>query len=333
MKIIIRVDGYNKIGLGHIYRTTSLAHQLLDHQILFVSKKIHELGINFIKTHNYNIKTFTTETELYEIITDFEPDIIFNDILDTGADYIEHLKEKNKFTVNFEDLGEGSTKADIVINPLYEQKNTLKNYYWGKDYIILREEFQNIEHKTIEKEVKKILITFGGTDPNNYTKKVLELLNDMDLKNINISIVLGLGYTKYDDLIKYSQELNHKFMIKKNVKNISRFMYEADLIFTSAGRTVYEIASIGTPTIVLAQNNRELLHTFANRKNGFLNLGLGHEVSKEKIQKLITSLINDYDYRKELSRLMLKNYIRSGINNVISLIFSQYENFKIELNK
>ncbi len=80
-------------------------------------------------------------------------------------------------------------------------------------------------------------------------------------------------------------------------------------------------------------SDRELLHTFANRKNGFLNLGLGHEVSKEKIQKLITSLINDYDYRKELSRLMLKNYIRSGINNVISLIFSQYENFKIELNK
>jgi len=333
MKIIIRVDGYKRIGLGHIYRTTALAHQLLDHQILFVSKKIHELGINYIKLQNDNIKTFTTETELYKIITDFEPDIIFNDILDTSADYIEHLKEKNIFTVNFEDLGEGSTKADIVINALYEQKKTLENYYWGKDYFMLREEFQNIEQKTIEKEVKKILITFGGTDPNNYTRKVLELLNDMDLKNIKISIVLGLGYTKYDDLIKYSKELNHKFMIKKNVKNISAYMYEADLIFTSAGRTVYEISSIGTPTIVLAQNNRELLHTFANRKNGFLNLGLGYKISKEKIQKLITLLINDYDYRKELSRLMLKNYIRSGFNNVISLIFSQYENFKIELNK
>ena len=92
MKIIIRVDGYNRIGLGHIYRTTSLAHHLSDHQILFVSKKIHKLGINFFKSQNFNIKTFTLKKEFYEIIANFEPDIIFNDILDTSADYIEYLK-------------------------------------------------------------------------------------------------------------------------------------------------------------------------------------------------------------------------------------------------
>ena len=150
----------------------------------------------------------------------------------------------------------------------------------------------------------------------------------MDLKNIKISIVLGLGYSKYDDLIKYSQELNHKFMIKKNVKNISALMYDADLIFTSAGRTVYEIASIGVPTIVLAQNDRELLHTFANKKNGFLSLGLGYKVSNEKIKKLITLLINDFDLRKELSRLMLKQNLKSGTHNVINVIFNNYENFR-----
>lgn len=331
MKIIIRVDGYNRIGLGHIYRTTALVHHLSDHQILFVSKKIHKLGINFIKSQNFNIKTFTHKKEFYEIIANFEPDIIFNDILDTSTDYIEYLKGKNIFTVNFEDLGDGSTKSDIVINALYEQKNSLDNYYWGKNYYILREEFQGIEQKTIEKEVKQILITFGGTDPNNYTKKVLELLNDMNLKNIKISIVLGLGYIKYDDLLKYSQELNHKFMIKKNVKNISALMYDADLIFTSAGRTVYEIASIGVPTIVLAQNDRELLHTFADKKNGFLNLGLGYKVSNEKIKKLITLLINDYDFRKKLSCLMLNQNLKSGIDNVIDLIFKTYENFRKEV--
>ncbi|GAI95785.1 unnamed protein product, partial [marine sediment metagenome] len=259
------------------------------------------------------------------------PHIIFNDILDTSVDYIEYIKEKNIFTVNFEDLGEGSAKADIVINALYDKKNGFENYYWGKDYYILREEFQKIDQKTIEKVVKKILITFGGTDPNNYTKKVLELLNDLDLKNIEIFIVVGLGYTKCDDLIKFSQDLNHKFIIKKNVKNISAYMYDADLIFTSAGRTVYEIASIGVPTIVLAQNDRELLHTFANKKNGFLNLGLGYKVSNEKIKKLIILLINDYDLRKEMSCLMLNQNLKSGIYNVIKLIFKYYENFRKEV--
>ena len=38
---------------------------------------------------------------------------------------------------------------------------------------------------------------------------------------------------------------------------------------------------MGVPTIVLAENEREQLHTFAQMDNGFINLGLGSEVSDE----------------------------------------------------
>ena len=104
-------------------------------------------------------------------------------------------------------------------------------------------------------------------------------------------------------------------------------MYEADIAFTSAGRTVYELASIGTPTIVLAQNERELLHTFASEENGFINLGLGYIISHDKIRECLKELIANYKLRTSLTNRMLEKNLRNGINNVIDLILDQYEKY------
>ena len=124
------------------------------------------------------------------------------------------------------------------------------------------------------------------------------------------------------------KDYNLDLTIKQNVKNISTYMYQADVAFTSAGRTVYELASIGTPTIVLAQNEREMLHTFADEKNGIINLGMGYNCSEEEIKDAFLKLINDFKFRKKLHNLMLKNKLKSGISNVINLIFREYEKFR-----
>ncbi|MFX0001760.1 MAG: PseG/SpsG family protein [Candidatus Hermodarchaeota archaeon] len=326
-KIIICVDGYDVIGLGHIYRTISLANKLKDHNILFVSKKKHQLGIDLIRKHNLNLKVFETIREFWEIVSNFDPTTVINDILDTQVNYINSLKDKKIFVVNFEDLGEGSKYSDLTINALYEGSNA-GNYYWGKDYYILREEFHNIGNNEIKKEVNNILITYGGTDPNNYSKKVLEAINDLNLKDLKINIILGLGY-KQPELLKQSvKDYKLDLTIKQNVKNISTYMLQADIAFTSAGRTVYELASIGTPTIVLAQNEREMLHTFANEKNGIINLGLGYNCSDKKIKDVFLKVFNNFKYRKKVHNLMLKNKLKLGINNVINLIFKEYEKFR-----
>ncbi len=329
-RILIRTDGYNKIGLGHVYRTLSLANQLIDHEILFVSKKEYQLGIKLIQEHNYDIKTFTTRSEFIQILEEFNPNIVINDILDTEKNYILNLKKRGYFVINFEDLGPGALEADLVINALFRRKNFYDNHYWGKDYYILREEFFLVRKKKIKEKVENILITFGGTDPNNYTERVLRILNEMGLHGIKINVIVGLGYENVEQLKDRVKNYNLNMTIKQHVKNISKYMYEADIAITPAGRTVYELASIGVPTIVLVENEPGLLHTFANEKNGIINLGLGYEIPDEKIKKAIRNLINDYNLRKKCHELMLKNNLKSGINNVLSLIFSKYEKHEQE---
>jgi spore coat polysaccharide biosynthesis predicted glycosyltransferase SpsG/CMP-N-acetylneuraminic acid synthetase len=331
-KILIRVDGYNKIGLGHIYRTLLVANRLIDHNFIFVSNAKNTMGIDMIKDHNYDLKTFSDFSEYKEIINEFRPDIIINDILDTESNYIKYLKEKNIFVVNFEDMGPGAKDADIVINALYDEKYPLENHYWGKDYYCLREEFQLVPKKEIDKEINNILITFGGTDSNNYTERLINILKDssVDLQNVKINIVLGLGYENKNELKDLVENINLDISIMQNIKNISKYMYQADLVFTSAGRTIYELASIGTPTIVLAQNNRELRHRFANSENGIVNLGLGYEVADQEIKETFENIVDDYELRKRCNKLMLKNDLRSGVDNVLKVIFEGYDEYKEE---
>ena len=97
-------------------------------------------------------------------------------------------------------------------------------------------------------------------------------------------------------------------------------MYSSDLIFTSAGRTIYEIASIGTPAIVLSQNEREKTHFFAYEEFGFQNLGLGYNLDEGEVLENFTKLVKDKSKREEMSILMQKNKLKNGRKTVQKII-------------
>ena len=69
--------------------------------------------------------------------------------------------------------------------------------------------------KVIQDEVRNVLITFGGTDPNNITEFVYNCLKD---KNLNIEIIVGPGCENYE-LLKEKVDTNVKIFrsVKKNV--------------------------------------------------------------------------------------------------------------------
>jgi spore coat polysaccharide biosynthesis predicted glycosyltransferase SpsG len=165
------------------------------------------------------------------------------------------------------------------------------------------------------------LITYGGVDPSNLTLKTLDAVyNFCEINNIEINIITGSGYKDHLLLEKYNHAVVHK-----NIQNISEFMFNSDIVFTSAGRTVYEIASIGTPAIVLAQNEREMTHFFASKEYGFVNLGLGSLSNKDNILKSFIELTHNYRMRMENSILMKKQNLKLGRKRVNNLITQAIE--------
>ncbi len=313
--ILFVVTGNNTVGLGHVYNTLLIANDILNHAVTFLLDKESELAFNVIKSKNFHV-IIQQNDDIIEDIKLINPDVIINDRLDTSKDYMLQLKKQNYKVVNFEDLGTGCEEADIVINAIYPEKHCLPNHYFGHDYFILRDEFILSELKDVKQDVKNILITFGGVDPNNYTEKVIRTINKYcSENNIKVTVIAGFGYEKYDTIDEYSN-----VTIKQNISNISDYMLKADLIFTSAGRTVYEVASIGTPAIVMEQNKREMTHFFASSEFGFSNLGLGYEVEDNDLFTEFIRLVDSLESRKHMNELMLKQKLKSGRKIVQRLI-------------
>ena len=79
-------------------------------------------------------------------------------------------------------------------------------------------------------------------------------------------------------------------------------MLEADLMVGSGGMSVYEIAALGTPGVILAQNAREdeRMREFA-RHGTVAYLGLGTEVAEAALRDAVSGLLRNPDERRAMS--------------------------------
>ena len=318
--ILIRVEGYSEIGLGHIYRALLLADNLIEHNVRFVLSEQSDLGIKKIKASHYPYSIISDDSEIFDLIEDYNTNILIHDMLDTKMDYMKKCKSTGIRVVNFEDLGEGAQFADAVVNDLYEKKNNLDNHYWGSDYYCIRDEFHLAKPTDFREEVNEILVIFGGTDPCNLSKRLLDVVKSIGDQRIRYSFILGLGYKEKAKLMKDTEGKAQKIFFIQDVKNMAEYMANADIAISSQGRTMFELASMGVPTILLAQNERELHHEFGNLGNGFINLGLGSEVKNETIKQTLLWLINSSQIRKQMRDRMLKDDLKKGIFRVKNII-------------
>ena len=306
-KILFVVSGYGEIGLGHVYNTLLIANDILNHHVEFLVDSRSDMAYEKIALNHYAVHRQQCD-DILDDIKKLSPHLVINDRLNTGRDYMQGLKSAGIKCINFEDEGEGAALADVVINAIYPEKTVKDHHYYGYEYFLLRDEFLLTEPKPLSSKVQKVLLTFGGVDSNNYTLKVLESIYDYCRENgIVVSIVAGFGYAHYDSLQKF-REIN----IYKNATNIAEHMKKADIIFTSAGRTTYEVASLQIPTIVMAQNERELTHRYASEAYGFTNLGLGYNVDNMTILKHFREMTENIHVRETQREKMSKMNLTLG---------------------
>lgn len=319
-KIIFRADGNKKLGLGHIYNCITLAYRMTEHDILILTHKDSPEGIAKLKESNLPYRVIQTDADVDHAIQAFSPDIWVNDCLNTTDTYICTLKEKIQRVVSIEDLGSGIAYADAVINALYEEEHPLDHVYSGHKYVCLRDEFLLEKPKEFSSDVKNIFIMFGGTDPSNLNRLVYDSLlsGNVDCEDIQFNFITGIGYDVESNGLFDRPE--HGIFVYPNVARVTKYMKVADLAIIGQGRTIFEVASMGIPSIVLAQNEREATHGFASMEHGFLNLGLGKVVTQEVIENTLNWLIHTPEVRRSMHQLMLKSKLRGGNQRVKNLI-------------
>ncbi len=327
------VNGSSSVGFGHIYRSLVLADTLLGHEVSFYACDSDEAAIDLIRRRGYQCNIID-EVEIPKVIARSDCQIVINDILDTKPSYIRALKDSGKFVVSFEDLGEGSDYADIVFNALYECTSPPENRRFGHMYVCLSHDFLMEEPIRFRTLARNLLITFGGVDQNNLTSVILNLVPHMLNKTTlrEVSVVIGPGFGHEKELIKTLRSLPDDVLshieILKSVDNMAALMGRIDLAITSNGRTIYELAAMGVPTISISQNDRETMHLFTRYNRGIRYMGTAWSCTPEKLLSAIVEIANDEVLRSEMYQAQVATDLRKGLFRVVREIEREYWRWK-----
>lgn len=312
----VYVNGNDKIGLGHVSRVQQVADDLYTRPDIYFDKNQTEPSA--FGNSPYKLIPVDGYMGFVQAIKEKHYDIIINDVLSTDREYMEPLRNAapNSKIINFEDEGEGADYADVVINALYETAKN-KNVKFGSRYYILPKLFLIYSPIEIRDSVKNVLVTFGGADPCGYTEQVLEVLSEGIFDDVHFYIVLGRAKQNVQELMNSEHKENITFLY--NIDNMAEVMSKCDMAITSRGRTCFELAALGIPSISIAQNEREERHDFASEENGFSYLGYKPDTAKlrDSMQHLIN--LNRTD-REDLQNKMLSRDLRNGRNNISELI-------------
>jgi spore coat polysaccharide biosynthesis predicted glycosyltransferase SpsG/CMP-2-keto-3-deoxyoctulosonic acid synthetase len=322
-RIVFRVIGNDLVGMGHIYRSLALAHEISDHEIIFLCDEKDSVAVNKIAGHDYLVET-SSAAEIENKIITMRPDLVINDMLDTTREYMNTIRKNNIKVINFEDLGTGASFTDITINELYDEPVISgNNILWGSEYYFLRDEFLSAQPHKSKKKVSGLLLTFGGTDQNNLTQSILNSILALCKEyQVYIFVVVGGGYPHKEKLVKFIESQDYKnidFTYATGI--ISKYMEKAEIAISSNGRTVYELAHMHIPSIIISHHERESTHRFSVEENGFIHVGV---YEKSKTEKLVTEyllkMICDESYRKQLLHNIKKFNFTQNKSKIVKLV-------------
>lgn len=209
-------------------------------------------------------------------------------------------------------------KADLVFNALYHEGD-LPQVKAGEKYYISGKTFMFYNPIRINEVVKKVFISFGGADPQNYSDRLLEIISNDEYKEYQFVVVLGRAKYNVDALMEYNKYDN--IDVRYDVSNMPEIMSSCDIGITSRGRTGYELAMLGIPSISMAQNHREEKHGFVCNENGFSYIGLNPEDEVIKAN-LDMYLKMSRKGRQHYQDMLLSHDLRGGRKRVMNLIKS-----------
>lgn len=144
-------------------------------------------------------------------------------------------------------------------------------YYEGPQYAIVRDEFMEARRQRTDRgertSIKNILIAFGGADPSGNTRRALELVARWPGEFV-VDLIVGPLFAM--DIERIAEILRDKCLVRTHFspRNMGQLFADADLVFCGGGGTLLEVICVGTPAIVIAQNDAELRHAASLAKRG-----------------------------------------------------------------
>lgn len=287
--IIIHAKGNKEIGIGNLSRCYEL--------IKYLSKKHDVLGLfecdeNLFQRYSQkNICRSKSIKNSLELISNHKNSIYLCDLVNPTKELSNQLRELELKKIFYFNGIENGFEPDILFltngfDYPFEEKG-FKLYRGFKYYIIGKDIVENRPIKfTKKKQIKNVLICFGGADPAFFTELLTKKIEDT---KYNYTIILGPAMSQ-------ERKVNIKEIQKENITyidsptNMMKFYDTNDLLITLGGMMTYEAMCLGIPVCGIRWSYLEFPVMNFAKKNMITDLGNIEESYKNMLDLDINKL-------------------------------------------
>jgi UDP-2,4-diacetamido-2,4,6-trideoxy-beta-L-altropyranose hydrolase len=228
------------------------------------------------------------------------------------SEYQRNLKNAGLRVLFVDDLGQCEHySADLVLNQnvhasecMYASCEPYTRFLFGPRFAMLRRDFKSWSQwqRETTPSGRKVLVTMGGSDPDNVTAVVLEALGAVKIDGLEVVAVLGGSNPHIGSLERFASQ-SPPIRLLRDAANMPELMAWADIAVSAAGSTCGEMCLLGLPAILidLAENQRPVAQELS-RKEAAIYLGSSGEVTATEIGGKVQSLLLSPEQRLSLSR-------------------------------
>ena len=319
MNVLIRADGNERIGSGHIMRTKSIANELKGFGAKVLYALADERGKRLINNEfqsvvlssNYECLDDEINT-LSSVVKEQEIKLILLDSYFVTPKYFKELKKLAKVAY-IDDLDAFAYECEALIsygaffdkNEYKARQNLAKKHFLGSEFAPLRAEFRSTQKSSKNTQKKQVLLTTGNTDLLGIMPRLLEaFLSDESLKNLEFLAISG-AFNEHENKLLALSAKHKNIKVLKSPENMAQIMSEADFVLSAGGSTLYELASLAKAVICFSiAANQNNIKSWAEA-GAMLYAGDAKADSHSVVARsvnLLKSLLNDENLAKTLGQ-------------------------------
>jgi UDP-2,4-diacetamido-2,4,6-trideoxy-beta-L-altropyranose hydrolase len=309
--VSIRADCNAEIGYGHVMRCLTVARALSRNgaaRTRFLMT--HNSDAEFVETAGFEVlEILSGETDIEEILIHASPEDgpLLLDSYAFNAGYLKMLRQTGYRVAIFDDGNRLDLyQCDMVVDSAPEAASLAYHglpetrFCLGSDYFPLHPEFRkNSRPKAVLEAPKTVVVTFGGSDHDDVTLRVLDAMAGID-GDFDIITILGPAYSgQAEDAAGNDSRVR----LCRNVTNMSALLSSSDVAVSGGGNTASELAFLGVPMVLLALSpDQAPVAEALSNADAAIYLGFHDRVEDAAIAETLRTLIGDPAQRQKMSR-------------------------------
>ena len=291
--VVIRADAGGFTGTGHVMRMMALSQACLRRglKVVIVSvqcpknlgDRLHASGIEHVHIEVSEPGNEEDSEATISLAREIGADWLVVDGYHFGYDYQKRIKKADLALLCVDDHGYSDLWCcDAILNQnldaekCFDYSNDIAScqLLLGSSFCLLREEFLRAKRHTKSRgAIQKLVITLGGSDPENATTATLSLLNESVARPLEIRVLAGGDNSHVDQLRNFKS--HHQVEVIQNARNMPEQYAWADGIISAGGSTCWEWLYMGLPgaIVTIAENQLPLVTALTDVRQAAVSLG------------------------------------------------------------